>query len=64
MPVQALAANTTGSAIRARALMQPRVLDLSANSFTGDLPDWLVQALADCTENVTLILDVRPPFKP
>ena len=59
VPIQALAANTSGSAIRARALMTPRVLDLSANAFTGDMPDWLVQALADCTENVTLILDVR-----
>ena len=53
-----LAANTTTSQIRLRAEMTPRTFDISSNGFTGEFPEWLVEALAQCKEDVTIILDV------
>ena len=54
-----LAANTTTSQIRLRAEMTPRTFDIADNQFSGAFPGWLVDALADCIEDVTVILDVR-----
>lgn len=54
-----LAANTTTSQIRLRAEMTPRTFDIANNQFSGAFPGWLVDALADCIEDVTVILDVR-----
>ena len=53
-----LAANTTTSQIRLRAEMTPRTFDIANNQFSGAFPGWLVDALADCVEDVTVILDV------
>ena len=54
-----MAANTTGSSIRARASMTPRTFDISNNQFTGEFPQWLVEHLAECKEDITVVLDVR-----
>ena len=54
-----LAANTTTSQIKLRAEMTPRTFDIANNQFTGAFPGWLVDALAECVEDVTVILDVR-----
>ena len=54
-----LAANTTTSQIRLRAEMTPRTFDIADNQFSGAFPGWLVDALAGCIEDVTVILDVR-----
>ena len=62
-----LAANTTTSQIRLRAEMTPRTFDIADNQFSGAFPGWLVDALAGCIEDVTVILDVRayaPFIKP
>ena len=53
-----LAANTTTSQIRLRAEMTPRTFDIADNQFSGAFPGWLVDALAGCIEDVTVILDV------
>ncbi len=55
-----LAANTTTSQIKLRASMTPRTFDISYNGFTGQFPEWLVESLVDCKEDITVILDVRP----
>lgn len=57
-----MAANTSGSTIRIRALMTPRTFDISFNAFDGTFPEWLVESLADCKEDVTIVLDVRAAF--
>ena len=54
-----LAANTTTSQIKLRAEMTPRTFDIANNQFSGVFPGWAVDALADCIEDVTVILDVR-----
>ena len=59
-PAQALSANTSSSTIRARAETAPRSFDLSNNNISGEFPQWLVTAVADSIEDVTLILTVRP----
>ncbi len=59
--MQAMAANTTGSTIRARAQMTPRTFDISGNLFDGWFPEWMVEKVAACKEDITLILDVRTP---
>ena len=53
-----LAANTTTSQIKLRAGMTPRTFDISYNLFSGAFPEWLVEELAECKEDVTIILDV------
>ena len=53
-----LAANTTTSQIRLRAEMTARTFDISNNLFSGEFPGWLVEGLAACKEDVTIILDV------
>lgn len=53
-----LAANTTTSQIRLRAEMTARTFDISNNLFSGGFPGWLVEGLAACKEDVTIILDV------
>ena len=55
-----LAANTTTSQIKLRAGMTPRTFDISYNLFSGAFPEWLVEELAECKEDVTIILDVSP----
>ena len=55
-----LAANTTTSQIKLRAGMTPRTFDISFNQFSGPFPEWLVEELAQCKEDVTIILDVSP----
>lgn len=60
--LQAMAANTTVSTIRARAQMTPRTFDISNNGFDGWFPEWLVDKVAQCKEDITLILDVRTPL--
>ena len=55
-----LAANTTTSQIKLRASMTPRTFDISYNDFTGQFPEWLVESLVDCKEDITVILDVGP----
>lgn len=55
-----LAANTTTSQIELRAQMTPRTFDISYNLFSGTFPEWLVEELAECKEDVTIILDVSP----
>ena len=55
-----LAANTTASQIKLRAQMTPRTFDISFNAFSGAFPEWLVEGLAQCKEDVTVILDVSP----
>ena len=60
--LQAMAANTTVSTIRARAQMTPRTFDISNNGFNGWFPEWLVDKVAQCKEDITLILDVRNPL--
>ena len=57
--LQVMAANTTGSTIRTRAQMTPRTFDISNNAFDGWFPEWLVEKVAECKEDITLILDVR-----
>jgi hypothetical protein len=60
-----MAANSSYSAIRARADMTPRTFDISGNQFSGVFPTWLVAAVGDCKENVTVVLDVGSnPFAP
>ena len=55
-----LAANTTTSQIKLRAGMTPRTFDISYNLFSGAFPEWLVDELAQCKEDITIILDVSP----
>lgn len=52
---------TAGSTIRARAQMTPRTFDISNNHFVGWFPEWLVDKVAACKEDITLILDVGRP---
>lgn len=59
-----LAANTTTSQIKLRASMTPRTFDISYNDFNGQFPEWLVESLVDCKEDITVILDVRPLLCP
>ena len=47
--------------------MTPRTFDIADNQFSGAFPGWLVDVLAGCIEDVTVILDVRayaPFIKP
>lgn len=56
--LQVLSANSSSSTIRTRAETAPRTFDLSYNNFGGQLPQWLVSAVAGSIEDVTLILTV------
>ena len=58
--LQVMAANTSESTIRLRAQMTPRTFELSNNGFDGYFPDWLVEKVAGCKEDVTVVLDVGP----
>lgn len=41
--------------------MTPRTFDISNNHFVGWFPEWLVDKVAACKEDITLILDVGRP---
>ncbi|CAL8465974.1 g5510 [Coccomyxa elongata] len=55
--LQVLAANTSESTIRLRAQMTPRTFQVSNNGFDGWFPEWLVEKVAGCKEDITVVLD-------
>ncbi len=60
--LQVMAANTSESTIRLRAQMTPRTFEVSNNGFDGWFPEWLVEKVAGCKEDITVVLDVSSSF--